>query len=74
MKAKSPLPKARAVKKGSMKPHIRMRKLKPVPPGAFPQSPLAFPSAPGAMPDPGAALQAPAGGMPSAAGPGMMGE
>jgi hypothetical protein len=56
---KSPLPKARAIKKGSAKPHIRMRKLKPVPPGAFPQSPMAFPPDPGAMPDPGEAMTGP---------------
>lgn len=25
------------------KPHIKMRKMKPVPPSAFPQTPMAFP-------------------------------
>lgn len=73
MKTKSAMPKG-SMKKGSAKPHIRMRKLKPVPGGAFPQSPMAFPTDPGAQPGPDQAMQAPAGGMPGAAAPGSMGE
>lgn len=71
---KAPMPKAKTIKKGSAKPHIRMRKLKPVPAGAFPQSPMAFPTDPGAMVGPQEAMAASPGGMPSAAGPGSMGE
>lgn len=56
------------------KPHIRMRKMKPVAASAFPTAPAAFPdNGPGGAPDPGSAIAAPAGGMPSGAGPGDMG-
>lgn len=60
-------------KSGSAKPHIRMRKVKPVPPSAFPSGPAAFPADPGA-PTPGGALAASPGGMPSGAAGGDMGE
>lgn len=60
------------------KPHIRMRKLKPVAASAFPQAPMAFPppgDPSGGAPDPTQAMAGPApGGMPSGAGPGDMGQ
>lgn len=58
------------------KPHIRMRKLKPVAPSAFPGAPMAMPAAAPGGPalGPEAAMGAAPGGMPSAAGPGDMGE
>lgn len=73
MKApKAKMPTAPTRKMGA-KPHIRMQKLKPVPPSAFPQAAAAFPSDGGAggaaaMPGP------PPGGMPTGAAPGDMGE
>lgn len=62
--AKSPVPK----------PHIRMRKMKPVAASAFPTAPAAFPSdGQGPAADPGSAIAAPTGGMPSGAAGGDMG-
>lgn len=70
---KIPAMKAPPTIKGKPKPHIRMRKLKPVPAGAFPTAAAAFPPSGGpADPTQGMAPSAP-GGMPGAAGPGDMG-
>lgn len=70
MKPKAAKGKAPAVRKMSPKPHIRMQKLKPVPPSAFPTAAAAFPTDAG---PPGAA-DAMAGGPPSGAAPGGMTE
>lgn len=63
------------VRKMGPKPKIRMQKLKPVPPGAFPTAPQAFPgdamAAGGGGPDLGGAG---AEGMPPSAAPGDTGE
>ena len=85
--AKVPMPKmgkAPAMPSGGgAKPHIRMRKMKPVPPSAFPTAPMAFPQSPipggadmggpptGPSPDQGMTAQP--GGMSAGAGPGDMG-
>jgi hypothetical protein len=71
-------PKARKlaappVRKMGPKPHIRMQKLKPVPPGAFPTGPAAFPTTE-AAPGPDAAMSDIPGGMPTGAAPGTMGD
>lgn len=71
---KMPAMKAPPTIKGKPKPHIRLRKLKPVPAGAFPTAAAAFPPGGGPMNDPGQAMSASPGGMPSAAGAGDMGE
>lgn len=54
------------------KPHIRMRKMKPVASSAFPTGPAAFPAGPGAG-DPGAAMGPPSPAMPGGAAGGDMG-
>ena len=61
------MPKAK-----SEKPHIRMRKLRPVAASAFPTGPAAFPADPNA-PGPDAAMGPPSPAMPGAAGGGDMG-
>lgn len=64
-------PAARAM---GAKPHIRMRKMKPVAASAFPVGPAAFPAGgPQGAPDPGAALAAQPNGMGSGANPGDSG-
>lgn len=69
------MPSMKPGKAGSAKPHIRMRKLKPVAASAFPQTPMAFPSAPPqGAPDPSQAMGPMAGGMPSSGAPGDMGQ
>jgi hypothetical protein len=64
-------------KAATTKPHIRMRKLKPVAASAFPAAPMAFPPSPPQGADPAAAMGGPAGPMPggmsTGAGPGDMG-
>lgn len=68
------MPSMKTGKAGGAKPHIRMRKLKPVAASAFPPSPMAFPPPVQAAADPGAAQAMPPapGGMPPSAGPGDM--
>lgn len=51
-------------KAGSAKPHIRMRKLKPVAASAFPTAPMAFPPSPPQGVDPSTAMGGPSGSMP----------
>lgn len=77
---KTPPMKAKGAKIGkppsrrmTSKPHIRMQKLKPISPGAFPTTAAAFPTN-GAPPGPDAAISAQSGGMPSGAAPGDMTE
>lgn len=62
-----------AAKRATAKPHIRMRKVKPVPPSAFPPSPMAFPPSAAGPPGPDAAMGAPPAGPMTGAGPGMLG-
>ena len=65
--------KAPATRSMDTKPHIRMQKLKPGPPGAFPQSAAAFPPD-GSPPGPDQAMASQPGGMSPGAAPGDMGE
>lgn len=71
MRAKGHAPGKPAVRKMGPKPHIKMQKLKPVPPSAFPTAAEAFPPTDGA---PGPADAMAPGGMPGAAAPGDMTE
>lgn len=72
---KAPHMKAPPVRKMGSKPHIRMQKLKPVPPSAFPTAAAAFPPGGGPAPDPTSAMAGPpGGGMPGGAAPGDMTE
>lgn len=73
MKPKAKAPAAPPVRKMSPKPHIRMQKLKPVPPGAFPTAAAAFPTDT-APPGPDQSIGGGAGGMPPSAAPGGMTE
>ena len=72
---KPPKPSARKppVRKMGAKPHIRMQKLKPIPPSAFPTAKAAFPPTDGA-PSPADAMSAMPGGMGGGAAPGDMTE
>lgn len=64
---------APAIHARSLKPHIRTRRTKAVPPSAFPTSRAAFPVN-GPQPSPEQAIKATPGGMTTGAAPGTMTE
>lgn len=73
MKPKGAKLKAPPARRMGPRPRIRMQKLKPVPPSAFPTAAAAFPTG-GAPVGPDAAMGAQPGGMPTGAAPGDMTE